>query len=92
MASTASAAAPETAAGQVLFSFCVVADPHCAEEPKDGIRQYGGGLEKFLRCIDAMDEMTGVDRTDFVILAGDIHPWAIDGELDRVVWLVEGDP
>ena len=81
------------AKGSVLFSFCVVADPHCAEKPKEGIDQYGGGVDKLLRCVEAMDGMAGIDRPDFVLLAGDIHPWALgEGQLDGVPFTLYATP
>jgi predicted phosphohydrolase len=92
VAGAAKAATPPPVAGAAQFSFCVVADPHAAEEAKDGIAQYGGGVEKFRRCLDAMDEMEGVDRPDFVLLAGDIHPWALEGHLDDVPFTIYATP
>jgi len=59
------------------FTFAVVADPHCAEGPKPGIEQCGNAVEKLLACTRAMERLDQTDRPDFMLLAGDIHPWAL---------------
>ncbi len=69
---------------ETLFSFCVVADPHCSEEPKAGIERYGNGVEKLLACVRAMEALEGPDRPAFMLIAGDLHVDALAGCLDRV--------
>jgi 3',5'-cyclic AMP phosphodiesterase CpdA len=59
------------------FCYCVVADPHCEEGAKDGLTSLGIGLDKFMLCIEAMSAMDKADQPDFILLAGDIHPWKL---------------
>ncbi len=68
------------------FCFCVVADSHCAEKPKEGLEQHGDGVAKFLLCIEAMERMDEADRPDFVLLAGDVHPAALQGHEERLTF------
>lgn len=64
------------------FAFCVVADPHCAEEPKPGIERLGRGVDKFLACARKMEALEGPERPDFMLVAGDIHPAALKDRID----------
>jgi len=73
------------AAGFEPFSFCVIADPHCSEPTKSGLEQYGNGLKKFFACIKKIEAMQGRERPDFILLAGDIHPWRLRPEHIRKV-------
>ena len=70
------------------FSFCVLADPHCVDPAtgryREGIERLGNGVEKFLRCDREMAKLEGVDRPDFMLVAGDIHLWALRDRLDEV--------
>lgn len=73
---------------QPAFVFAVIADPHCAEEPKKGIESYGSGVEKLLRCFEIMEALPQAERPDFVLLAGDIHPEALAPHLDKITFPV----
>jgi 3',5'-cyclic AMP phosphodiesterase CpdA len=66
------------------FTFAVVADTHCGENPKPGIEKYGTGVDKFMACVRAMEALEGEDRPDFMLHVGDVHPWALDGKMDAV--------
>lgn len=66
------------------FSFCVVADPHCSEQPKPGIEEYGNGVDKFFACLDAIKKLTGPDQPDFVLIAGDVHLWTLKEYLPKI--------
>ena len=76
------------------FSFCVVADSHCAEPAtgryKEGIEHLGNGVEKFLRCDREMAKLTGPDKPDFMIVAGDVHLWALRDRLHDVAVPMHG--
>ncbi len=73
-------AATNESAGEE-FTFCVVADPHCSEPAKKGIERYGDGVAKFLACFEAMAKL---EKPDFVLLAGDVHPGVLKGRLGDV--------
>ncbi|MGI6460262.1 MAG: metallophosphoesterase family protein [Candidatus Hydrogenedentales bacterium] len=73
-AETSAHAAP---APTETFSFCVLADPHCAEPAKEGIEALGDGVVKFARCLEQIQRLDPAERPDFVLAAGDIHPWAL---------------
>jgi len=82
--STAGRAQAQQAASVEPFTFAVVADPHCAEAPKDGIESYGNGVDKFLACARAMERLALAERPDFMLLAGDVHPWALEEHRAKV--------
>ncbi len=75
---------PASAYEQPLFNFAVIADPHCAEDPKKGLETYGSGVDKFLRCFKAIKELPGEDQPDFALIAGDIHPAALAPHLGKI--------
>ena len=75
---------PRAVPGQEAFSFAVIADPHCAEAPRQGIEQYGNGADKFLRCFETIDALPQEDRPDFALIVGDIHPEALAPHLDKI--------
>ena len=66
------------------FAFCVVADPHLSESPKPGIEHCGTAVDKFRACVEAIDSIEGEDKPDFMLLAGDIHPWVLKDHLDAI--------
>jgi len=74
LAQDAAPVAPPT----VPFTFAVVADPHCAEKARFDLYPYdpscGTHVDRLLRCVAEMDRLTGVDRPDFILVVGDIHP------------------
>ncbi|NIA12610.1 MAG: hypothetical protein GWP08_00925 [Nitrospiraceae bacterium] len=81
------AGAPRASAAETPmepFVFCVVADPHLSEAAKPGIRHCGTAVDKFLRCVQAMDAFEGEDKPDFMLLAGDIHPWILKDHLEAI--------
>ena len=59
------------------FSFCVLADPHCDEPAKEGIEALGDGVAKLMRCLEQMQQLDLAERPEFLLLAGDVHPWAL---------------
>lgn len=67
---------------EVLFSFSVVADPHCAERPN----RYDSSPhpERFLRCVREMDKLSGTDKPDFMLICGDIHLWELKKHFDKI--------
>jgi predicted phosphodiesterase len=66
------------------FTFAVIADPHCAEEPKAGIEEYGNGVDKLLRCFETIKNLPAEEQPDFALLAGDIHPETLAPHLDKI--------
>lgn len=66
------------------FSFAVVTDPHCAEEPGRGYpaEKYGTHVERFLRCVQKMQEQE--TKPDFLLITGDVHLWELRKHLDQV--------
>lgn len=80
----ASVAPVNGSATVVPFCFCVIADCHCAEPLKQGKEGLGDGVAKFLRCIDAIQRLDEGERPDFVLLAGDVHPWALQGHEQKL--------
>lgn len=66
------------------FTFAVIADPHCAEEPKAGYAKCGGGVDKLLRCFEMMKNLPEKEQPDFALIAGDIHPAAIAPHLHKI--------
>lgn len=60
------------------FTFAVIADPHCAEKTRFDLYPYdpscGTHVDRLLRCVAEMEKLTGVDRPDFILVVGDIHP------------------
>lgn len=76
------------------FCFCVAADSHCGEGPKQGLEALGDGVTKFVRCVEAMQRLEEAERPDFLLLAGDVHPWALLGHEARLtvpVYAVAGN-
>ncbi len=69
---------------QEEFSFAVIADPHCAEEPKNGMEHLGNGVDKLLRCFDVMKSLPADERPDFILIAGDIHSAALAPHLEKI--------
>ncbi|MCK5861508.1 MAG: metallophosphoesterase [Candidatus Hydrogenedentes bacterium] len=69
---------------QVSFSFAVIADPHCAEGPRQGMELLGSAVDRLLRCFQAMEELPPDKKPDFVLIAGDIHPEALAPHLDEI--------
>ena len=94
LGSNENAVAQETGAKKeeihVPFSFCVVADPHCADKAgvrhayNEGLEKLGGGVDKFLACVREMGKLQGDERPDFMLVVGDIHLWALRDHLDKV--------
>ena len=87
------AAVPMSARGAesrnpATFSFAVVADPHCAEKPRWEARKYdnrcGTHVDRFLKCVSAMELLERDDRPDFILVVGDIHLWELRKHVDRV--------
>lgn len=78
--SVAAATWPE----QEPFSFAVIADPHCAEEPRKGMEALGDGVERLLRCFKVMEELPPEQQPDFALIAGDIHPAALAPRLGEI--------
>jgi len=66
----------------------VVADPHCEEKVKPGIEEYGTGIDKLRLCFHAMEQMPKDEQPDFVLLAGDIHPWLLKDHVDDMTFPV----
>jgi len=66
------------------FTFAVVADPHCAEQAKPNIQRYGNGVSKFFACVKEMENLTGDERPDFMLVVGDVHLWTLKQHLDKV--------
>ncbi len=66
------------------FCFCVVADPHCSETPKEGLVKEGSGLDKFFKTVDAMKQLPEEDKPDFILLLGDIHVDTLKPRLSEV--------
>lgn len=66
------------------FNFAVIADPHCAEEPKAGYAGCGGGVDKLLRCFEMMKRLPAEEQPDFALIAGDIHPAALAPHLHKI--------
>ena len=86
-AGPASATKPEP---HVAFYFAVVADPHCAEKPRYDVHKYdkrcGTHVERFLRCVSAMEALGADDRPDFILIVGDIHLWELRKHLDKITF------
>lgn len=78
------AEAPDTDETGEAFSFAVIADPHCAEGPKTAYVGCGSGVDKLVRCFEAMNGLPENERPDFALIAGDIHPAALAPHMDRV--------
>jgi predicted phosphodiesterase len=78
------AAAQSASKTQEPFAFCVVADTHCSEGPREGFEKYGTGVDRFLACVKAMEALEGAERPDFMLICGDIHPWALKEHIDKV--------
>lgn len=88
------AAAADAAPSIEPFCFCVIADSHCAESPKEGQEAIGDGVAKFARCFEAIKRLDESERPEFVLLAGDVHPWALLGHesmLTLPVYAVAGN-
>jgi predicted phosphodiesterase len=68
----------QAAAETPRFTFAVVADPHCAEGPRAGLERYGTGVDKFLACVKTIEQLDVSERPDFMLLVGDVHPWALE--------------
>ncbi len=66
------------------FTFAVVADPHCAEQAKPNIEQYGNGVTKFLACVKEMEKLNADEKPDFMLIVGDVHLWALKKHLDTI--------
>lgn len=76
------------------FCFCVMADPHCSEAARQGQETLGDGVTNFFRCLDVMQQLDAAERPDFVLVAGDVHPWALVGHEDKItipVYAVAGN-
>lgn len=69
---------------QEPFSFAVIADPHCAEEPRQGTEQLGSGVDRLLRCFQIMNKLPPEQKPDFALIAGDIHPAALAPRLGEI--------
>ena len=66
------------------FTFAVIADPHCGEDAKQGLEEYGKGIDKLLLCLEQIDAIEGTQKPDFLLLLGDIHPWILKDHQDRI--------
>jgi len=88
----ASALALKVSADTEPFCFAVVADPHCSEGPTQGLEACGNGVDRFLRTIKAMEAMPPSDKSDFVLLLGDVHPDALKPRLAEVTIPVHATP
>jgi len=76
--------AATTALQPESFCFCVAADPHCGEPPKEGLETMGDGVAKFVRCFEVLQGLDEAERPDFLLVAGDVHPWALLGHEDKL--------
>lgn len=72
------------AAGEGAFSFAVLTDPHLAEKASWEVEANGTHADRFLRCFEAMARLEGVERPDFALVCGDLHPQELRACLDRV--------
>ena len=74
------------------FAFCVIADPHCVEPAltrytkglKRNGKQTGNGVEKFFNCLEEIRNLRDDEKPDFILIAGDVHLWALEQHLDKV--------
>ena len=66
------------------FSFAVVADPHLMEKARAGTEAQGTHVERFFRCLSAMEALEGVENPEFVLVVGDIHPEELARQRDKV--------
>jgi Icc-related predicted phosphoesterase len=76
------------------FSFIVMADPHASESVRNGYEKFGSARDKFKLCLDRVSEINEVNPVDFVLIAGDIHLWAIEdliSDFDLPVHVVAGN-
>ena len=80
----AGAEAPGSGQGGEDFTFAVIADPHCAEGPKAEYEGCGNGVDKLLRCFEKMIALPAEERPDFALIAGDIHPEALEPHLSKI--------
>jgi 3',5'-cyclic AMP phosphodiesterase CpdA len=62
----------------------VIADPHLAEKASWQVEAHGTHIDRFLRCFEEMAKLTGVEKPDFALVCGDIHPAELEKCLDRV--------
>ena len=83
-ANAADGQAATTALQPESFCFCVAADPHCGEPPKEGLETMGDGVAKFVRCFEVLQGLDEAERPDFLLVAGDVHPWALLGHEDKL--------
>lgn len=70
--------------GGEAFTFAVIADPHCAEGAKAEYEGCGTGVDKLLRCFERMNRLSAEERPDFALIAGDIHPGALEPHLSKI--------
>lgn len=66
------------------FSFAVLTDPHLAEKASWEVEANGTHVDRFLRCFEAMARLTGIEKPDFALVCGDLHPAELQKCLDRV--------
>ena len=66
-----------------FFSFCVLADPHCAETAWWKPEVYGNHIDRFFACVAEMDKLKGDNRPDFMLIIGDVHLWELEKHLSR---------
>ena len=72
---------------EIPFSFAVVADPHCDEEPgAHGWSEllYGSHVYRFLQCVNHMEKIEGKWKPDFMLILGDIHLWVLSHYFDLI--------
>ena len=72
------------AAAPPSFSFAVLSDPHLSEKASWEAASLGTHVERFLRCFEAMATLTGLEKPDFALICGDIHPAELQKCLERV--------
>jgi len=72
----------------VPFTFAVIADPHCAEKVRWDVHSYdkscGTHMDRLFRCLAEMEKLTGIDKPDFVLVVGDIHPHELVKHMDKI--------
>jgi 3',5'-cyclic AMP phosphodiesterase CpdA len=83
-AATRSASAQQAPAAPEPFSFAVISDPHLAEKASAETAAYGTHVERFLRCFAEIGKLTGVEKPDFALVCGDVHPEELEKCLGQV--------
>ena len=66
------------------FSFCVLADPHCAEKAFWMADVYGNHINRFFACVAEIEKLKGNNKPDFMLIVGDVHLWKLEKHLNRI--------